>query len=200
MDKSTKVEVAVDIVCTTCYIKGKATAQLTTTGNFNLSQAFENFTSSVEQGISNVTDETVTSLENWVHTLENDFITLLENADFTEFVDDLTFPTLNDTNFDLALPPIPQAQLTFQLDGLDIYVEINTNLSASATYTFNIFKPETEVGVYVGDDFLGIILEIDLILSSDGEIDISSGFHIKLNDGFVIDMALFSKNVSSITK
>jgi hypothetical protein len=200
VDESTKVDTDVDIVCTTCYIKGIATAQVTTTGNFNLSQAFENFTSNVEQQIGNVTNTTVTDLENWVHTLESDFITLLEHADFTDFVDNITFPTLNNTSFDLSLPSIPQAQLTFQIDGFEIYVAINTNLSASATYTFNIYKPETEVGIYVDEEFLGIIFEIDLILSSDGEIDMSSGFHIKLNDGFVINMALFSENVSSITK
>lgn len=194
-----KIKAVVDIVCTTCYIKGTATAQLITSDDFNLTQALEQFISSVENDITTITDEVVSDLETWAEGLEGDFVQALKHDNATEFIDGLTFPTLNGTNFDIELPPIPKAQLTFRLDGVDIYVALNTNLSA-ASYTFTIYEPATPVGIHTDDGFLGIFFKVDLILSSTAPLDMSSGFHIKLNDGFAIDIPLFSNKVSKITK
>ncbi|KUJ12374.1 uncharacterized protein LY89DRAFT_623534 [Mollisia scopiformis] len=193
--RNTDVTAGINIVCTTCYIKGTATAQLTISDNFNLTQAFESFKSAVEYDIGTVTNVTVNDFETYFDNLESDITSL----NFAKFESDLTFPTANNTDFDLEIPDIPQATLLFQFDGLELYMDIDTTLSDEATYTVNIYKSKTALGVSAGEESLGIIFSIDLILSVDSSIDISSGFHIKLNDGVAIDLALFSQNVSSIT-
>ncbi|KAF8858413.1 hypothetical protein BDZ45DRAFT_674010 [Acephala macrosclerotiorum] len=182
----------VDIVCTTCYIKGTASAQLTMNGNFNLTQALQNFTSQIENDIDNLANATVVAVETYFDNVVSDITSL----DFN--LDDYDFPTINAT-FDVDIPDIPECQLLVQFDGMELYVEIDTTLSGGATYDLSLYKSETEFGVSVGQEELGIVVNVDLILSAEAEIDISSGFHIKLDDGVAINLALFSKNISSIT-
>ncbi|CZR52289.1 uncharacterized protein PAC_02166 [Phialocephala subalpina] len=182
----------VDIVCTTCYIKGTASAQLTMNGNFNLTQALQNFTSQIENGIDDLANATVTAVETYFDNVVTDITSL----DFN--IDDYDFPTINAT-FDVDIPDIPECQLLVQFDGMELYMEIDTTLSGGATYDLSLYKSETELGVAVGQEELGIIFSIDLILSAEASIDISSGFHIKLDDGVAINLALFSQNISSIT-
>jgi hypothetical protein len=183
-----------EIICTTCYIKGTATAQLTIDGNFNVSQAFQNFTSKVEGDVYNLTNATIDSFETYFEKIATD----ISSLDF--HLDDLDFPTLNDTSFDLAIPDIPECQLLFKFDGLELYMEIDTTLSTGATYTFNLYKSETPIGISAGQDLeVGIVFTVDVILSVEAEIDISSGFHIQLNDGVAINIPIFSQDISSIT-
>ena len=53
--KNVALSLGVEIVCTTCYIKGIATAQLTMAESFNISQAIQKVTTQVEDAISNIT-------------------------------------------------------------------------------------------------------------------------------------------------
>lgn len=113
--------------------------------------------------------------------------------------EDFDLPPI-DFNFEVDLPEIPECRLEFQFDGLELYMLIDTVLSSSATYTLNLYTSNTPIGFAVGNDLqIGVTLSIDLILSADGEIDISTGFHIKLDDGVAINIAMFSKDVSSMT-
>lgn len=104
-----------------------------------------------------------------------------------------------DVDFDIDLPKLPECNLKFQFDGLELYMEIDTILSGSATYTLNLYTSQTPIGFAVGKDLLvGVVFSIDLIVSVEAEIDISSGFHIQL-DGIAIDIHMFDHDVSSIT-
>jgi hypothetical protein len=180
----------VEIVCTTCYIKGTATAQFTINGNFNVSQAFHNVTSETETKISNITKTAVDYIENYVKS-----VITSNGLD----IDDLDFPPIQ-IDFDIDVPEIPECELLFQFDGMELYMQIDTILSGGATYTLNLYTSETPIGFAVGEDLLiGVIFSVDLILSVESEIDISSGFHIQLNDGVVINIPMFDQNVSSIT-
>jgi hypothetical protein len=79
-------------------------------------------------------------------------------------------------------------------------VEIDTTLSAGATYTLNLYESESPIGISAGQELeVGIVFTVDVILSVEGEIDISSGFHIQLNDGVAINIAMFGQNISSVT-
>ena len=191
-DGRTSLFAGVNIICTTCYIKGTASAQLTINGNFNLTQALQNFTSQVKNDVENLANTTITSLETYFDDVAADASAL----DFN--IEDYDFPTVNAT-FDIDLPDIPETQLLIQLDGIELYVEIDLTLSGGATYDLNLYESETEFGVAVGEEELGIVLRIDLVLSAEASIDISSGFHIMLEDGVAIDLELFSQNISSIT-
>jgi hypothetical protein len=182
-----------EIVCTTCYIKGTATAQFTINGNFNVSQAFHNVTSEIETEVDNITTTAVDYVENYVKSA----ITSIASDGF--HIDDFDFPPIQ-VDFDIDVPDIPECELRFQFDGMELYMEIDTTLSSGATYTLNLYTSETAIGFTVGENLLiGVIFSVDLILSVESEIDISSGFHIQLNDGVAIDIPMFDQNVSSIT-
>ena len=176
-----------------CYVKGTATAQFTVQGNFNASQAIHNVTSEVKSDTDNIWNTFVDATENYTKTLASDIF----SGSFE--IDDFDFPSMP---FDLQLdmPEIPECQLRCQFDGLELYMQIDTILTGGATYQINLFTSESPVGIEIGDDFeIGVIFTIDLILSAELGMDISSGFHIKLHDGAAINIAMFSKNVSSIT-
>ncbi|KAI0886956.1 uncharacterized protein GGS22DRAFT_187036 [Annulohypoxylon maeteangense] len=182
----------IDITCTTCYIKGQATAQFSVDGSFNASQAIRNFTGEVVQDITNITDQVIESIEDY-------FPTVLHNLKDGIDLDDFDFPPINAT-FDVDMPDIPECHLQFQFDDLELYLLIDTVLSAGATYNLNLYSSNTPIGISAGSDmFLGVVFSVDLILSVDAEIDVSSGIHIKLDDGVGLDMSLFGHNVSSIT-
>jgi hypothetical protein len=111
---------------------------------------------------------------------------------------DFAFPPLN-YSFDMDIAPIDDVTLNFMFDDLELYLELNTVLAAGATYELNLFTSNTPIGIGVGKNLtLGVVFKVDLLLSVQGEIDISSGLHIKLDDGMGIDIALFSDAVSNI--
>ncbi len=105
-----------------------------------------------------------------------------------------------DTDFDVEIPNIPSADLSFQFDGMELYMDIDTTLSSGATYTLNLYTSKTPIGFGVAEDLLiGVVFSVDLILSVESDVDISSGFHIQLHDGVMINIPMFDHNVSSIT-
>jgi hypothetical protein len=114
-------------------------------------------------------------------------------------MDDFDLPPL-DYNLNIDIPEIPEFRLQFQFDGLEVYMLIDTVLSAGATYTLNLYTSTTPAGFAVRDSLeVGVIFAIDLILSVEGEINISSGFHLRLDDGVLFDIAIFSKEISNLT-
>ena len=182
-----------EILCTTCYIKGTATAQFTVNGNFNVSQAFNNATSAIETEISNITTSAINYAKAFV---KNTTSSILTNG---LSIDDFDFPPLA-IDFDVKVPEIPACDLSFQFDGLELYMEIDTILSGGATYSLNLFRSKTPIGFAVANDvLLGVVFSVDLILSVDSEVDISTGFHIQLHDGVAINTPMFNEDVSSIT-
>ncbi|KFZ13072.1 hypothetical protein V502_06778, partial [Pseudogymnoascus sp. VKM F-4520 (FW-2644)] len=188
------VTASVEIICTTCYIKGTASAQFTIGGGFNFSEAVSNVTSEIGGKVTNVTDTVIDYVGDYVHDHAKNFTQALLKGDFDEF----NFPPF-DVDFDIDLPKLPQCNLTFQFDGLELYMEIDTILSGSATYTLNLYTSQSAIGFDVGELMVGVVFSIDLIISVEAEVDISSGFHIQLNDGIAIDIHMFDHDVSSIT-
>jgi len=184
----------VEIVCTTCYIKGTATAYFTIKGNFNVSQAFQNVRSEIKTEVDNITKTAVDSVENYV---ENNIKSVITSDSFN--INNFDFPPIQ-VDFDIDIPDIPECELQFQFDGMELYMQIDTILSSGATYTLNLYTSKTPIGFSVGEDLLiGVIFSVDLILSVESEIDISSGFHIQLNDGVAFKIPIFDQNVSTIT-
>ncbi|KAH9993274.1 hypothetical protein F4779DRAFT_232923 [Xylariaceae sp. FL0662B] len=182
----------INITCTTCYIKGNATTQFTVGGDFNVSQAFQNFTDDVGNEVKNLTDTAIDYVEDY-------FSGVVEKFDDGIDLDDFDFPTLN-LDFNVPVPDIPECRLQFQFDGLELYMMLDTVLSAGATYKLNLYSSNSPIGISASSDlFVGVIFSVDLILSIDAEIDISSGIHIKLEDGVGIDIPMLAQNVSNIS-
>ncbi|OBT73161.1 hypothetical protein VF21_07918 [Pseudogymnoascus sp. 05NY08] len=185
------VSASVDIICTTCYIKGMASAEFTIDGGFNFTDAVGTVKTEIGEEVTNITDTVIEFVKDSAKDVTQSVIT----GDFDGF----EFPPF-DVNFDIDLPKLPECKLKFQFDGLELYMEIDTILSGSATYTLNLYTSNTPIGFAVGKELLvGVVFSIDLIISVDAEIDISTGFHIQLNDGIAIDIHMFDHDVSSIT-
>jgi hypothetical protein len=183
----------ITITCTTCYIIGEATAQLTIDGNFNATQAFQSIINGTREEFDNITTSVVNDVT-------DEFKTAFKNITYDNIdISGLTPPTISNVSFDLDITGVPQALLQLQFDGMELYLELDTALEVESTYTVNLFTPETPIGITIPDMDIGVWFSLDLILDAKAEIDISSGFHIKLDDGFKVDIAMFSKNVSEVT-
>ncbi|KAK1977953.1 hypothetical protein LZ30DRAFT_600176 [Colletotrichum cereale] len=90
---------------------------------------------------------------------------------------------------DFDFPPL---NITFDVD-------LDTTLSAGLNYKLNLYTSTTPLGARIGDDLqLGVVFAVDLILVVESEVQMSSGFHIRMDDRVGFDIALFSKNVSSV--
>ncbi|KAF7549659.1 hypothetical protein G7Z17_g6224 [Cylindrodendrum hubeiense] len=182
-------------------LEGRATAQENST-SLNKSwndavlftyshQAFHNFTEDVKTEVEDLGAAVVDYIDEYIDSVATN---VSDGIDLNDF----DLPPI-DLDFDIDLPEIPECQLQFRFDGMELYMLMDTVLSAGATYTLNLYTSNTPLGFAVGDSLeIGVIFSIDLILSVDGEIDISTGFHIKLEDGVTMDIAMFSKNVSSV--
>ncbi|KAM0385100.1 hypothetical protein ACHAQC_011722 [Fusarium culmorum] len=104
-----------------------------------------------------------------------------------------------DFDLNIDLPEIPEFRIEFQFDGLEVYMLVDTVLSAGATYTLNLYTSTTPAGFAVRHNLeVGAIFTVDLIVSVEGEIDISTGFHLKLDDGVTIELGIFSKEISNM--
>ncbi|KAK4080024.1 hypothetical protein Trihar35433_1129 [Trichoderma harzianum] len=179
----------VTIVCTKCYVKGQASAKLTAQGEFNVSAAIGQAKDSFENTFNNLT--------HWAKDFAED---VLDNFTITDIkgtfnkIEEIGPPPI-DLNLDLKLP---EYNVAVNLTDLEIYMEIDTILAASMTYTFNIYQSKTIVGVSLDDELLlGAVFSIDLIFSVDSEIDIRSGFHVRF-DNIITQIALFSEEASKI--
>ncbi|KAF1962644.1 hypothetical protein CC80DRAFT_95356 [Byssothecium circinans] len=181
---------SVEIVCTTCYIKGLATAELSIPDNFNATNALNKTVSSVSEKVVNFTETIHDYVDEYFAGVARKFGDGIDRADFA-------FPQLN-YSFAMEIPPIPEVMLNFGFDGMELYLQTNTILGAALTYELNLYTSNTPIGVGIGKDTkLGIVFKVDLLLAAEGAIDINTGLHLKL-DAVKLDIPLFSDKVSNI--
>ncbi|KAK3361757.1 hypothetical protein B0T24DRAFT_670749 [Lasiosphaeria ovina] len=171
-----------------------ATAQMTINGTIDIGNTITNVTHQVADKIFKITEQAVDNIVDYLGNLWDELLSLgLGSEDFS--FDNYTL----DTDFNIAIPPLPQCIMLFGFDNLEIYVHRNTTLSLGGTFTLPLFKSTTPMGISIGDSFeIGIFLTVDLILSADDTISFQSGVHIKLDDQVGIQIALFSQNVTKL--
>lgn len=168
---------------------GNATAQLTISGDFNATQAFDNIINETRTDFDTIETSAVDYIEKSLETL-------IKNID--RDINDFSPPTMSNITFNLDVQGVPEALLQLQFDGLELYVQLDTTFNSGATYTVNLFTPETPLAITVPGMDIGVWFVLDLILDVSAEIDISSGFHIKLDDGVQVNIAMFANNASDI--
>lgn len=181
------------VQCNTCYVKGKAIASLAVEQTFNISSTIGNFTTDVWNEIENVTDTAVNFIEDWL-------TNITENAlDGVLDLDDYDFPTL-DIDFNVEVPKMPEAMLELEFDGLEVYMLLDAVLTTDpyklAVYPTKAF-PAEPLGFKIGDDIIGVVITLDLILGLDIEAAISTGIHLNF-DKVSIKIPMFENNISSI--
>lgn len=175
-------QTSLKITCVQCYVKGEATARLTVDDGFN----FTEYAHQLKDEVENFSKDVASEVEDHA---TNGLQEVLEN-----------FEDLNITqNFNIFVPDIPGSMLHIELNGLELYAQLDVKLSGQATYTLNLYTSKSLIGAGVkSNEFVGVVFSIDLILSSEAAIEIGSGFHIKLEDGIVIDIPMFKETFGSI--
>lgn len=120
----------------------------------------------------------------------------MQSIDF----DDYEFPTI-DMDFNVNLTDMPEAKIELKFDGLELYMLLDMSLAANQTYTVPLYPKDwyQPAGIVVGNQEIGIVISLDLILHVDAEADISSGVHISFDDGLAVELAMFGRDVSTIT-
>ncbi|KAH8883695.1 hypothetical protein GQ53DRAFT_830371 [Thozetella sp. PMI_491] len=185
--------------------------------------ALQQTTTNLKDKVANLTDAALVEVKNTIEGIDliksfDDILNDIEDAvekvfgglknEFESGIDDieagfhfnsLALPTV-DLDFNLPLlPEVPAVSLEFQLDGIELYMELDTMLSAGATYTLPLFISETPLGVSIGDSVTaGVVVSVDLILDVQAQIDISTGFHLKLDDRVSLELAMFGQNITNI--
>jgi hypothetical protein len=148
--------------------------------------------------VSAVRNKVVNFTESIEDYMENYFTGVVGKFDNGIDLEDFAFPQLN-YNFTMEIPTIPEATLKFGFDGMEMYLQTSTILSAALTYELNLYASNTPIGISIGKDSqLGVVFKVDLLLKSEGTINISTGLHIKLDDGVKIDITLFGDKISNI--
>jgi len=175
-------------------VKGSLTTELDFDDDFDIVQAVKNFTLDLGEGIKNITTTAIDYLEDEVPGLLKN---LTDDFDFS----DIDLPPLNfSLNFDDVVPDIPECRLHFEFDDLELYMLLDTTISAGTSYTLNLYSSNSLIGLSKDSkNFLGVIVSIDLVLGADADIDISSGLHIQVNDGMALDLSLFGRDISKVT-
>ncbi|RAH43180.1 uncharacterized protein BO95DRAFT_419219 [Aspergillus brunneoviolaceus CBS 621.78] len=189
---SLDVEVGLAVICTSCYINGSVSGFLTVEDNLNVTHLVE----SITDELANVTDVAINQLKTFARDAAEDFV---EGVTHFELVDMPAWPTLD---LDLTLnttQDFPGVHAELQFDNLELYLELDVQLSAGGTYTLNLFTSESIVGISIPGLNAGALFKVSLVLVAEAEVDISSGIHIKLDDGLVLALDLFNKGMSDIT-
>lgn len=189
---TTTVSKGIDIICTKCYILGSAHARLTSHDTFNATQftdsAVDAFNETFAE-IKNYTTELVDDIEEFVGDTI-DTITHLDLGSLEGF--DLPAPQI-DFNINVTAP---DTKLLVDFKDVEVYAELGIILSSGLTYTLNLFSSK-ELGVQIGSVLVGVVVNLDLILSTETEVDLTTGFHMKL-DSALLDITMFADEASHI--
>jgi hypothetical protein len=201
---------SVDVSCKKCYIKGHAYANITIESTKDDSEILQivnktrnEFTSQIKDltedyidQIRSFVDDNLNSTTNFVKYVSgvyNEFDDGIDIADFLPHMNQSAIPS------ELTLTPIPDTNLTFRFEGLDLYLELETILGASTTYTLPLCRSKTAYGFSFNNDLkIGATFTVDLILTVEGSLDMTSGLHVKIDDAVTLDIALFGDEISGI--
>ncbi|KAI9147170.1 FAD-linked oxidoreductase hmp9 [Paramyrothecium foliicola] len=178
----TGVAVGIEVVCSRCYTKGTATAKLDIEGGVDPATLFDGALDAVGDSVAGTIDE----LTDWIGEIDFDF------SDF-----ELNIPA-PDLDFNVDLSAFPDTVLEFSIDNLELLMEVETTLSGGITHEIPLFR-SVGLGLELTPDlFLGLVFGVDLILSADAEISLTSGFHLALEDAAVLKVALFSEEATDL--
>jgi hypothetical protein len=195
-------QMTIEVVCVTCYLKAGATATLSINGTFDFGDTMKNVTLQLKDELKNMTETAIDSISDVASNAIDEFGDLFSKDEEFELDEVINFDNFTiDVDIDIDLPPLPEVGILFQIDSMDLYMLIDTTISAGATYTIPIFKSQTNFGVSDPrnpDLEIGLFVTMDLILNVEGEISLRSGFHLLLDDPVGFKIALFATDVSDL--
>lgn len=110
---------------------------------------------------------------------------------------DFDLPRL-DVDFDLAIKDLPESELQVAVKGFEMYVELDNAIMLGATHIIDLFTSRSLFNIRLGDRPIGCFLVFDLILDGPVQTAFEGGFHMKIEDGFAMNVPLFCDKVGSI--
>ncbi|EPE31033.1 hypothetical protein GLAREA_04000 [Glarea lozoyensis ATCC 20868] len=185
------------------YVKGRATE----IGNFDLAETFEKdkvlvklATGAAQGAASEQLSLTATCVSCFTTG------TAVVTTDGLEKNDDILGNIVdfikNPDPTDLIVEALDLA-IEVKLDNLGGHFEFNIAFAAEGTFTIPLFTPVTPLGLQSldGDNKIGLIFTIELILTVDGAVDFTSGFDLSFPDGasFILNAVtgeLISMNIA----
>ena len=188
-------DLGVDITCKACYIKGGFTASLKVKDNSTDVLTRYTSDSEIQEKVRTATQAAFNKITDGLQSSKTNSNVTSRDMETTP----VQLPTV-DVNFDLDLVPVPGVSAQFQFnEGLELYMLVNTKITVGSTYILKLFSSKTPVDIAIGSNITaGVALDIDLILTSTSAIDVTSGFHLRLDKGAAMEFDLFSTNVSDV--
>lgn len=201
---------SLSISCVTCYVKGTAYASLVIDGDFNFTAALDEFHDQFWPQVKNITLEVWDQFKNWsefvadnvTDSVGDNVKSFFKTGDFDELDIDwsaYSFPTI-DVDFEMNLTNIPETTMKLEFDELELYLELDATLDTAQTYKVNLYPPEwyQPAGIQIGDQLVGVVITLELLLTLSTKASISTGVHVKFDDGLAMEIAMFGSDVSSI--
>ena len=182
-----------EITCTKCYINGRATAELKYE-DVDIGQIFTETVDKVYDAADNLTDTVAEYVKDCVgDTWEN--ITR-DGFDF----DDFDCPTF-DVSLNFDVPTVPQASMEFRFDEMELFMQLRTVIAAGSSFTIPLYQSDSDREMLLGSNSdlgLRVYFTVDLLLSVDRTLDMTSGLHLKLEDGVTFTVDMFGDKPSGI--
>jgi hypothetical protein len=126
---------------------------------------------------------------------EDVFDTARKNITSHSFDKD-AIPPFN-VSLDVDIESIPAASLHFGFEEFELFMQVRTKLAAASMFTIPLLEYPS-VPAKLGAGPLGVFYTADLILEFHAPLDITSGIHIKLDDGVSFKIELFGDKSSEI--
>ncbi|AEO67572.1 uncharacterized protein THITE_53601 [Thermothielavioides terrestris NRRL 8126] len=165
-------EIDIEVKCSQCYFKAGITANLTIDGEIDIGADVKNLTTQFGEEIKNLTETAVASLKSVGEQVLDAIEAAFDDSRHLTLDDVIDFDNVTiDTDIDIVPPPLPEVQLLFQIDFLDLYVAIDFTIGAHAALSLPLFRSNTPLG---------------------------SGFHLVLDDPTGFHIALFGQDVSDL--
>ncbi len=190
----------VTFACRACYIRAKVTTLLTYSDRFDATEAIEDVTGGVKPIAETVNRNVARFIESSFQTMGNTVMQDVQDVVAGNFgIEMLPYPTLP-FDFNLGIASLENITVQSWIDGMDVYVQLETSPSKGATYTINLFKSQPRVTLKVSNSLiLDLSVSMDLIIDSISAMNMTNGFHVMLNDGFLMESKLFATTPPRVT-
>lgn len=104
-----------------------------------------------------------------------------------------------DIPLNIELPELPECRLRLGFEELELFMDLRTTLTAGATYSMRLYTSTGTTGFEITDSLrLGVVFNLDLILSVSGVLQISHGFHLRFDEGLFLELNLFATEVAKL--
>ena len=96
----------------------------------------------------------------------------------------------------LTTQDIIKPVVRLDLGGVEAYVDLDIDVSASAVYAINLFTSNSPVGIGFPGLSVGLVFYVDLVFSASAVLDLEGGFYVSLEDDAFLETDVFSGDIT----